>query len=129
MKKIIVLIIALVTINYAMTLAESKSEVNHCHTRFEKTIDKLKNCKIDRKSKDIVINCENGFYVTNRSLNIQGVRILKGDNILVTFYNSEFCLQETFDEFNVTMNKEKLYFYNSDAMRIYKYAKTKLLGK
>lgn len=138
MKKIITLILITVAFGFAMTLAESRSEVNHCHTRFENIIDGLKNCKIDRsfftKEEAFFLKCKNGVYFTTIDLKVQ-TAIIKTDvdsiNVHLTSARTgrESCDQVVHDEFGVREKYENLHYYKEDNERIYKYAKSKLLRK
>ena len=137
MKKIIALILVTVAFASAMTLAESRSEVNHCHTRFEKAIDSLKNCKIDRssysKEEAFFLKCNNGEYFTTTNLKVQAVRIKTavGGYIFVHLTSTqtgiEACDQVTLDEFGVREKYEILHYYKVDNEQIYKYAKSRLI--
>ena len=138
MKKIITLILIVVAFGFAMTLAESRSEVNHCHTRFENVIDGLKNCKIDRsfytKEEALFLKCNNGVYFTSINLKTQTAIIKTAvDSITVHLTSAktgrEFCEQDLYDEFGVREKYENLHYYKDDNERIYKYAKSKLLRK
>jgi hypothetical protein len=138
MQKIITIILITVTFGFAMTLAESRSEVNHCHTRFEKAIDNLNNCKIDRKIYDkgdaLFLKCKNGVYFVNKSLSVETVVVKTAiDSIIVSLQSlqvgSESCIQETFDEFGIREKYENLHYYRVDNEQIYKYAKSNLLRK
>lgn len=131
-------ILIAITFNFAMTLAESKSEVNHCHTRFEKAIDNLKNCKIDRKIYDkedaLFLKCKNGVYLVSTDLKVETVVVKTNiDSIIVQLVSTqtgrEFCMQELYDEFGIREKYEYLHYYKEDNERIYKYVKSKLLGK
>ena len=120
-----------------MTSAQSKSEVNHCYTRFEKVIDRLKGCKIDRinfdKSEVLRLACKNGVYLTKTDLTVQTVVVTTAvDSIFIWFKSTKpgnECIQETYDEFGIQEKFETLHYSKEDNKQIYKYVKTKLLRK
>lgn len=136
MKKIITLILIAVTFSFAMTLSESRSEVNHCHTRFENAIDGLKNCKIDRKTYDkedaLFLKCKNGVYLVSTDLKVETVVVKTAIDSIIVHLGSkqtgrEFCTQVMYDEFGVREKFEYLHYYKEDNEQIYNYAKNKLL--
>ena len=136
MKKIITLILIAVTFNFAMTLAESRSEVNHCHTRFEKVIDVLKNCKAPTNTTGTIgsniFNCSNGEFYVGHGLEYAAVKI-NNIEVAIKYENGygtpRYCMQITRDEFGVITSKETLHYYNEDAARVYDYFKSNVKVK
>ena len=130
MKKIITLILVAVAFSFAMTLAESRSEVNHCHTRFEKVIDGLKNCKAPTNTNSTVgpniFKCSNGEFIVGHGLEYADVKT-NSIEVAISYENGygtpRYCMQITRDEYGVITSKEKLHYYNEDATRVYNYFK------
>lgn len=132
MKKIITLILIAASFNFAMTLAESRSKVNHCYTRFEKVINELKNCKAPTDNDNrgslwsSIFECSNGEFIIGGTLKTASV---KTDNVEVAikyengYGTPRYCMQTTKDEYGVVIAEEKLYYYNDDASQAYNYFK------